>query len=208
MITENLKTEFNKIKVPQMEVSLRDSENLANFVQQIRKQDREDERYLFRKRLIPILMGIVCLTFVLMISPIKNIVLFWGYFLVYVGLVAVALLSFLDYKNISKEKFDMSLLIFLRQKEARLMSWKSTPLRYYYIYTFYVIGVMMMIVGNTSLLQNLRTFQNIALFVGITLSVFILSWIIGEYFYRKRHKQMHQPLLNLINELKSDLKEE
>ena len=191
-----------------MEISFLQSENLKDFMRQVRKQDREDERYLVRKRLLPLLFGLLFLTFVIMISPIKNMILFWGILLVYAGLVAIGLFSFLDYKNISKEKFDMSLLTFLKQKEARLTSWKSTPLKYYFIYAFYVIGVMMMIVGNTNLIRNLKTFQNIALFTGITLSIFILSWIIGEYFYRKRHKQMHQPLLKLIDELKSALADE
>ena len=54
MIEKNIKDEFNKIKVPQMEFSILKSEHFTDFIQQLRKQDRKDERYLFQKRLLPI----------------------------------------------------------------------------------------------------------------------------------------------------------
>jgi len=208
MKSKDLKNEFKKMRVPKMDLSIHEVNNIEDFIQKIRKQDREDERYLFKRKLLPILIGLFMLTIVFMITPIRNTVLFTGCFVVYAGLVTVLILLLLDYKNISKETFNLSLLEFLKQKEARLQSWKSTPVKYNIMFAIFIIGLLMMILGNTDLIRALETTQNVIIYIGVYLIVLFLSWIIGEYFYRKRHKKKHQPLLEMISELKEELKEE
>ena len=65
---------------------------------------------------------------------------------------------------------------------------------------------MLMIVGNRSLFQGLNSTQ-IVIFIGVILILLSLSGIIGEYLYRKRHKNKHLPLLRIISELKKELQE-
>ena len=43
------------------------------------------------------------------------------------------------------------------------------------------------------------------LFIGIYLIILLASWIIGERFYQKRHKDKHQPLLKIISEQLKEL---
>jgi Na+/melibiose symporter-like transporter len=113
---------------------------------------------------------------------------------------------FRDYKNISKESYDLSLLAYLKQKEERLKSWRSTPVKYQWTFTVFVSGLIMMILGNAGLMHKFST-EYIIMFIIVYLILLLTSWIIGEHFYRKRHKKKHLPLLSIIAELKNELKE-
>jgi len=80
--------------------------------------------------------------------------------------------------------------------------------KYNIMFAIYIIGLIMMILGNTDLVLTLESTQNILIYIGVNLIILCLSWILGEHFYRKRHKKKHQPLLEMISALKQELKEE
>ena len=208
MKSKNLKNEFKKMRVSQMDIAIHEVNNMDDFIHKLRKQDREDERYILKKKLLPLLIGLLFFTVAIMIVPIRNIVLFTGCFLVFTGLVTAVILYLIEYKNISKETFDLSLLEFLKQKELRFKSWKSSPVSHNILFAIFIVGLMMMIFGNTRLIRDLKSTQNIAIYIGVHLIALFLSWIIGEYFYRKRHKRKHQPLLKMISKLTKELDNE
>jgi hypothetical protein len=64
-----------------------------------------------------------------------------------------------------------------------------------------------MVIGNTSIMREFGT-GLIFLILAIYLILFILAWTIGEYFFRKRHKQKHQPLIENITDLLKELANE
>ena len=64
---------------------------------------------------------------------------------------------FKDYRDISKESYDLSLFAYLKQKEERLKSWKSTPVRYKWTFIVFVSGLIIMFIGNARLLQGVDT---------------------------------------------------
>ena len=202
MKSKSLKDEFKKMKVPEMDITINEANYLEEFVRKIKKQDKEDERYLLHNKVIPILVGLFILTIVMILTSVKTLSLFVGVFLCYLGLVSTLILLFVDYKEISKESYDLSLLVYLKQKEQRLKSWYSTPVKYQWTFTIFVSGLIMMIIG------TLRDIEHVAVFIFVYLVILLMSWIIGEYLYRKRHKDKHQPLLKMISELKEELNEE
>ena len=53
--------------------------------------------------------------------------------------------------------------------------------------------------SNIKLLQNFSPEFGFVL-LSVYIALFVISWIIGEYFYRKRHKKKHQPLIKIISE--------
>jgi len=191
-----------------MEALANNVTHLDDLIQRIKSQDQEDERYILKKKLLPLLIGLLFFTTVIMIAPIKNILLFTGCFLIFVGMIGAVIIYLLEYKNISKETFDLSLFEFLKQKEKRLKLWKIQPVRHHILYALYIVGVVMMILGNTGKIRILKTTQNIIIYIGVILIALCLSGIIGEYLYRKRHKNKHQPLLQIISDLKEELQEE
>lgn len=207
MKIDDLKKEIKKMRAPQMDHTMADEGFAAfeNFIQKLKRQDRQDERYLLR-RIFPMLAGLILFTIVVAVTPIKHPVMLTGCILILLTLIMMLISFFKEYSNISKEAFGVTLLDFLRQKERRLVSWKSTPLKYHVIFSFYIIGVFMLILGNTAFLRELTSIQ-IAVYLGIYFLVFLVSWIIGERFYRKRHIAKHQPLLMIIEELKDNLRE-
>jgi len=205
MKSNSIKNEFKKIRMPKMEATANEVTNVDDFIQKIRYQDREDERYIL-KQLLPTSIGLLLFTLVIMGAPIRNIVLFTGCALIYAGMIGWIIMYLVEYKNISKEKFNLNLFEFIQQKEKRLNSWKTQPVRNHILFAFYIIGVMLMILGNRSQFQRLNSTQ-IVIFIGAILIVLSLSGIIGEYLYRKRHKNKHLPLLRIISELKEELLE-
>ena len=208
MNIDNLKNEFKKLRAQKMDISLRNTATMDDFIQTIRKQDRDDERYILKKKVLPLGIGLFLFTITIMIYPIRNVILLTGCIFVFVGLISTLILFILDYKNITRETFDFSLLTFLKHKQARFSSWKTTPARYNIAYAIFIVGLVMMIVGNTNVfLKDLKTTQNVIIFIGVYLFLLLISWAIGEYFYRKRHKEKHQPLLKVISELTQDLEE-
>lgn len=206
MKSNDIKNEFKKIRMPKMEATANDVMNVDDFIQKIRYQDREDERYILKKILLPLLIGLLLFTIVIMRAPIRNIVLFTGCALIYTGMIGAVIIYLVEYKNISKEKFDLNLFEFIQQKEKRLKSWKTQPVRNHILFAFYTIGVILMISGNKRQFQVLNSTQ-IVIFIGVVLITFTLSGIIGEHRYRKRHKNKHLPLLRTISELKEELQE-
>jgi hypothetical protein len=207
MNIDEIKKEYKKMRMPIMDISMNELNNLEDFVQKIKNQDRNDEKYMLHNKMIPIFIGLFLLTIIMLINPIKTVILLTGMFLIYSGLIYTLILLFMDYRNISKESYDLNLLAYLKQKEKRLKSWRSTPAKYKWTFTIFISGLIMMIVGNSSLMRDFSTGQ-IILFILAYLIILLISWVIGEYFYRKRHKQKHQPLIKSISELMKELREE
>ena len=86
-----------------MDISINNANNIDDFVQQMKSQDRDDEKYILHNKMIPILIGLIPLTIILIINPIKTFVLLTGIFLIYSGLIYTLILVLMEYKNISKE---------------------------------------------------------------------------------------------------------
>jgi Na+/proline symporter len=199
MDIDKLKHEFKKMKVPKMDVSINEVTNTEDFFQKIKNQDKDDEKYILHNRIIPIIVGLFLMIILMLINPIKSALLLTGMFLIFTGLIYTLILSFMEYKNISKESYDLSLFAYLKQKEARLKSWRSTPAKYKWTFTVFVSGLIFMIIGNTSLMRDFEP-EYIIMFIVVYLVLLVTFWIIGEYYYRKRHRQKHLPLIKFITE--------
>jgi hypothetical protein len=137
MDIDKLKHEFKKMKVPKMDVSINEVTNTEDFFQKIKNQDKDDEKYILHNRIIPIIVGLFLMIILMLINPIKSALLLTGMFLIFTGLIYTLILSFMDYKNISKESYDLSLFAYLKQKEARLKSWRSTPAKYKLLFIWF-----------------------------------------------------------------------
>jgi hypothetical protein len=208
MKIDEIKNELNKMRIPKMNgsLSLDRMDTMEEFIQKIKQQDKDDEKYLLHNKLIPVLIGIFFITIVMLLNPIKSVILLSGCFLTFLGLFITMILLFWDYKNISKEYFNLNLLDYLKQKERRLQSWRFTPNKYKWTFMIFLTGLIMMIIGNTALIREFGLVQ-IIIYIVAYLGILITSWTIGEYFYRKRHREKHRPILTIISDLKSELDE-
>jgi hypothetical protein len=134
-------------------------------------------------------------------THINHPLLLAGALLVFLSLLTILFLFSLDYRNISREKFDVSLVEFLKVKKERLLIWQSTPVLHTVIFAIFSIGLLMMILGNTQLVNRLRSTINILIYVGLNVAILAISWFIGEYKKRKRYRQQHKPLISDISML-------
>jgi hypothetical protein len=205
---DDFKNDFKNMKASDMETSIfaDKKESFDSILKIIKAQDKDDERYLLRKRILPVLIGIIIFSIIMMFITVSNILLFTGCTMIYAGLIAVLVLFFRDYRNISKEASGLNLLNYLENKVRRLKSWKSNPKLYHFLYGIYIIGVLLIIIGNIKPIDILKTTQNFIIYTaGIIISL-IISGIIGEILYRKRYIKKHQPLIDSISALISELK--
>jgi cell division protein FtsW (lipid II flippase) len=207
MDTKNIKNEYKKMRPPKMDISISDTSTLAEFFQKIKAQDREDEKYLLHNQIIPLTVGLIIMIILILINPIKSVLMLTGIFLISCALLISLILRIIDYKNISKESYNLSLSSFLKQKEQRLKTWRSTPSFYKLIFSIFVLGLIFMVLGNTAMIKDFGL-NYLLLFIIIYLLLFISAWTIGEYFFRKRHKQKHRPLIKSINEIVQEIKED
>jgi hypothetical protein len=207
MDIDRLKVDFKKMRVPKMDISLNEFADIQDFFQKIRSQDKEDEIYLLHNQIIPLTAGLFIMMVLMLLNPIKTVLMLTGMFLIFIALLSSLILRLLDYRNISRGSYDLSLFAFLKQKEERLRSWRATPSFYKWIFSTFVSGLVFMVIGNTSIMREFGT-GLIFLIIAIYLILFILAWTIGEYFFRKRHKQKHQPLIENITDLLQELANE
>ena len=204
MDIEILKKEFKKMRAPKMDISIDFENNFNDFFQLIRKQDKEDEKYILHNKMIPTLLGLFSLIIIVLFNPVKTALLLTGFFLIFVGLFSMLILMFLEYKKISKESYDFSLLSYLKQKKERLESWRATSIKFYITFLIFVVGLMM---NNIYLLRHYSPEAGI-LWLTVYLALLVIAWIVGEYFYRKRHKKKHQPLIKFLSEQIEKLRKE
>jgi len=153
MDIETLKKDFKKMRVPKMDISIDAANNLSEFVQLIKKQDKDDEKYILHNKMIPALFGLFSIIIIILLNPIKTALLLAGFFLIFAGFFSMLILMFIDYRNISKESYDFSLLTYLKQKKDRLESWRLTSAKYYITFIVFVIGL---IISNISLIRHLN----------------------------------------------------
>lgn len=204
MDIDKLKNEYKKMRVSKMDVSLNQIDSMGDFIQKIKKQDRDDEKYILHNKMVPLFIGLFFLTLILIIVPVNTFPLLTGVFLIYTGFISTLIFLLMDYREITKESYDLNLLGYLKQKEERLKSWHATPVKYYWTFTIFVLGLIIFILGNTGFIREFGSGQ-VLLFIAIYLVLLIISWIGGEHFYRKRHRKKHQPLINSISELINEL---
>lgn len=202
MNIDDLKKEIQKVRAPQMDTTLPPGNRVspADFFEMIRRQDRKDEKFLLYKRIVPVFVGLIGFAVVAIIAPIRTPVMFLGAFLVFLGLLLALLLFFLDYRNISKEEFNMSIVQFLKDKKKRLSYWRSTPLKHHLLLAMFLIGWIMLNLGNRPFIQASGGAW-FRVFVGLALLVIILLNINSERLYRRRHKREHEALLKMIEEI-------
>jgi cell division protein FtsW (lipid II flippase) len=206
MNIDELKKEFKQLRMPKMDISINEFKNFSDFVQTIRRQDKDDEKYILHNKILPVIIGLFFVIIIMLLNPLKTVLLLTGLFQIFLGLFVALILLLRDYKNISKETYDLSLLAYLKQKEKRLKSWQATPTKYLWTFIIFVTGLIMMSIGNTGLIRDLGTEPTIA-FIVVYLALLATSWIIGEHFYRKRHQKKHLPLLNILSEQIKELGE-
>jgi hypothetical protein len=204
MDIEKLKKDYKNMRVPKMDVSINNVASMEDFIQKIKKQDKEDEKYILHNRMIPVFIGLFLITIIMLFNPMKSPLLLAGLLLIFLGFFSTLILLFKDYKNISQESYDLSLFAYLRQKKERLKSWRSTPAKYQLTFIVFLTGLIMM---NISLWRNLAP-EYFVLALVVYLILLAAAWIIGEHFYRKRHMKKHQPLIKNINDLIKELGEE
>ena len=95
---------------------------------------------------------------------------------------------------------------YLVAKRKRLVNWNRIPVLYNVIYGLYIIGVLLIIIGNTPLAGYLgSSFGNLIYMVGI-ISALVVSGIVGEYRFRKRHQRMQEPIIERIDSLMTELR--
>ncbi len=201
MNIEELKRDYKKMRIPMMDISINYFENFDEFIQRIKKQDLDDEKYILHNKIIPVLFGLFFITLIMLLNPVKTTMLLIGTFLIFSGLLSTLLLLFIDYRNISKETYDLSLLAFLNQKRERLKSWRLTSTKYYVTFIIFVSGLVL---SNISLLKNFSAEFGVAL-ITFYIAILAIAWIIGEHFYRRRHREKHEPLLKIISEQINEL---
>lgn len=179
---------------------------LNSIVELIKKQDKEDEKYLMHNKMIPVLVGLFFIIVIMLYNPIKTIVLLTGLLFIFLGLSVTLILLFVEYRNISKESYDLSLFSYLEQKKKRLKSWRKTPVKYIWTFTIFVSGLILMIGGNRAFVEEIGA-EYILGFIVVYLFILLIAWIIGERYYRKRHAKKHQPLLDIISNQLKELEE-
>ena len=209
MNIDDLKKEIQNVRAPKMDTIFPEGKTAtaAEFFERLRRQERKDEKYVLYKRIIPILVGLVMLGTVMIAVPIRLPAMFAGAALLFLSMLAALILFFKDYRDISRETFDSSLAQFLQEKERRLSYWRSTPFIHQLAFALFLIGWLLITVGNTPFIRTIGGFP-FAVFVGVVLAIIILSNINSERLYRKRHKEEHGPLLEMIREIREALQEE
>ena len=204
MNIEQIKKEYKKMRMPGMDISFKGFSTFDEFVARIKKQDLEDEKYILHNKIVPVSLGLFFITLIMLFNPVKTGLLVLGTFLIFSGLLSTLILLLSDYRNISKESYDLSLLAFLEQKKERLSSWRLTSAKYYLTFIVFVSGLIML---NINLLKTISAEFGV-LFLTVYIAILALAWILGEHFYRKRYREKHEPLIKTISEQVKELRKE
>jgi UDP-N-acetylmuramyl pentapeptide phosphotransferase/UDP-N-acetylglucosamine-1-phosphate transferase len=197
MNIDDLKHELKKVRAPKMEIG-----TPGEFFERLKAQDRKDERWLLNKRIVPLLIGLII--FIVIVLPFSFVtpMMFVGCLLIMFGLSVTLILSFIDYKDISREAFHSSIEDFLKQKMKRLSYWRSTHFKYHVLFSFFLIGWLMVNYGNKNFVKVFGEFPFI-LFLGPLLVIMIVSHILGEIRFRRRFENEHRPILDMIDEMQN-----
>jgi len=180
---------------------------LSSFVFALRRQDVEDERYIKLQKVLPLAIGIIVFSFLISLNPIRNLVMLGGSMLILLSLIATMVLFLLDCARISRERFDASVFEFLQQKESRLRRWRKTALKYNIMFGLYIIGIVLLTLGNDSTRREFTGVQ-IAIPLATIVILLLFFWITGERRYRRRHQEKHVPLLSTLEEIRQELAQE
>lgn len=205
MTLEDMKRALHALKAPDFAATTSEKKenSMKELIQVLRKQEKEDQAFIIRRKIIPIAVGIVIFTIILIFNPIRNPLMVTGCLLISGTLLAALMFYLIDYMDISKESFDSSVQDFLRQKEKRLRYWRTTPLKYHLIFLLYITGVVMITLGNNAAMRDFGALS-MAVYLGVIVVLLVVFWILGHRRFLKRHSVKHQPLLELIEEFKRD----
>jgi len=202
MNIDELKNELRQMRAPKMDlfISSRKKDIANEFFKLLKKQEKRDERYILQKRIIPILVGLIVITLLIIIYPITAPIMCIGCFLMIASFISALILLFIDYKNISKEKFNATILEFLQEKEKRLTYWRSTHFKYHVIFSVFILGWFMLTVGNNPVIRDFGILPFL-----VYVMIILLMHVNSERLFRKRHKTEHEPILKMISEIREEL---
>jgi hypothetical protein len=186
-----------------------DKSKLLDLIVELKKQDYSDRKYLISKKIVPALFGITTLSLLFIFVQIPNKTMLMGSILILCSLISILVLFIRDLVNISSESFGMSLREYLESKKTSFVKWKRIPILYNIIYGVFVVGVILLIVGNTKLGDLFsKSSMGLILYMSCIIGALIVSGFAGELRFRKRFKKEHKPFLDrisdLINELDTD----
>lgn len=180
-----------------------------SLLRALKRQDRADKSLLLYKRILPISVGILVLTIVFILTHFPNNIILSGSIIVYLGLVSILVLFLRDYMGISQDDFGLSIKDYFDNKRKRILRWRRIPVLYNIIYGFYIIGVLLLILGNTDIAMVFKGSKiGVIIYTSIIVGTLIISGIIGEIKHRKRFRREHQPLISDIKQLLIELNDE
>jgi hypothetical protein len=111
--------------------------------------------------------------------------------------------------GISQDDFGLSIKDYFDNKRKRILRWRRIPVLYNIIYGFYIIGVLLLILGNTDIAMIFKGSKiGVIIYTSIIVGTLIISGIIGEIKHRKRFRREHQPLISDIKQLLIELNDE
>ena len=180
-----------------------------SLLRALKRQERADKSLLLYKRILPVSAGVLILNIVFILTRFPNNIILAGSIIVYLGLVSILVLFLRDYMGISQENFGVSIKDYINKKRKRILRWRRIPVLYNIIYGFYIIGVLLLILGNTNIETVFKGSKvGMIIYTGIVVGALIISGIIGEIKHRKRFKKEHQPLISDLTQLLNELNEE
>lgn len=180
-----------------------------SLIRALKRQDHDDKSILLYKRILPISAGIVILTIVFILTHFPNNIILSGSIIVYIGLVSILILFLRDYMRISQDYFGLSIKDYFDKKRKRILRWRRIPVLYNIIYGFYILGVLLLILGNTDIAVVFKGSKiGVIIYTGIIAGTLIISGIIGEIKHRKRFNREHQPLISDIEQLLIELNDD
>jgi uncharacterized membrane protein HdeD (DUF308 family) len=208
---DDYKSEFMNLKAKPLASSPDGKQSVfqESLLRAVKRQDRADKSLLLYKRILPISAGIIILTLVFILTHFPNNIILTGSIIVYLGLLSILSLFLRDYIGISKDDFGESIRDYFDKKRKRIQRWRRIPVLYNIIYGFYIVGVLLIILGNTNIPEVFKDSKlGVIVFTSMIIGSFIVSGIIGEIKYRKRYMEEHQPLISEINRLLNELNDE
>lgn len=180
-----------------------------SLLRALKSQDHADKSLLLYKRILPVSAGIFILTVVFILTQFPNYIILTGSIMVYFGLLSILVLFLRDYMGISQDDFGVSIKDYFNNKRKRILRWRRIPVLYNIIYGFYIIGVLLLILGNTDIERVFKDSKiGMIIYTCIIIFALIISGIIGEIKHRKRYMKEHQPLVSDITQLLIELNNE
>jgi hypothetical protein len=211
MRLDEYKKHYQNIRMDKMNSFIANN-NITDFdglLNQIKKQDKKDEKYVLHNKMIPLLFAIVILIPIMIFIPEDNPLIIIGTLLMVISSLVSLVMVLFELKQSKIETIGLNTVSYIEQKIANLKKWKSTQPKYQLMILVYVSGLLLYNVGLHTY-NNSRIFSHgqFFLYMFIIVLVFTIAWFVGEYFYRRRFNRQHEPLIQILSDIKEDLKNE